>query len=126
VSHTKITDKQRVFVAEYIKDFNATAAYIRAGYSKNGARQSSAKLLTNTDIMEMIQKTLEKVEDTSVVTQAMVLNGLLKEASDYQDGSPTSRVAAWSWLGKNLKMWTDKVELEMPTVRIKDFTGENA
>jgi len=32
-----LTPKQRLFVAEYLKDFNATQAAMRAGYSKKTA-----------------------------------------------------------------------------------------
>jgi phage terminase small subunit len=42
--------KHEQFCHEYPTDFNLTQAYIRAGYSKNGARQSANKLLTNADI----------------------------------------------------------------------------
>jgi len=38
----------------------------------------------------------------------------------------SDKKGALELLGKSLKMWTDKVEVEMPTVRVKDFTGENA
>ena len=34
---TKLTPKQRLFVAEYLKCLNATQAAIKAGYSKNRA-----------------------------------------------------------------------------------------
>ncbi len=37
--------KKKKFVDEYIKDFNGTAAAIRAGYSENGAAQQASRLL---------------------------------------------------------------------------------
>ena len=39
-----LNDRQRLFVAEYLVDRNATRAYIRAGYSPDGARQSASRL----------------------------------------------------------------------------------
>jgi phage terminase small subunit len=33
-----LTARQALFIAEYLKDFNATQAAIRAGYSKRSAR----------------------------------------------------------------------------------------
>ena len=42
----KLTVKQERFCHEYLKDFNAAAAYIRAGYSPKGAQQNAYKLLT--------------------------------------------------------------------------------
>lgn len=45
----KFTPKQKTFADEYIKNGgNATQAYIKAGYSENGANRSAQKLLTNT------------------------------------------------------------------------------
>ncbi len=44
---SELNDRQQRFVAEYLIDLNATAAYIRAGYSPNGAQQSSSELLLN-------------------------------------------------------------------------------
>lgn len=55
-----LTEKQRNFVAEYPKDFNATQAAIRAGYSKNGAQQQGAQLLSNSVIQEALGETLER------------------------------------------------------------------
>lgn len=40
-----LTDQQRLFVAEYLKDNNATQAAIRAGYSKKTAEQIGYQLL---------------------------------------------------------------------------------
>ena len=50
----KPTKKQALFIKEYRIDKNATAAMIRAGYSKNGAGQSGATLLKNTNIQHLI------------------------------------------------------------------------
>ena len=57
---TKLTDKQRAFILEYPKDFNATQAVIRAGYSPKGARVTASKLLAKANIQEEIDKEFEK------------------------------------------------------------------
>lgn len=44
-----------IFAVEYLFDFNATAAAIRAGYSAETARQQGARLLTNVDIIAKIE-----------------------------------------------------------------------
>ena len=43
MSKNKLTTKQEMFCREYIIDFNATQAAIRAGYSKKTADQSGGK-----------------------------------------------------------------------------------
>jgi phage terminase small subunit len=40
-----LSPRHERFVAEYLKDGNATQAYIRAGYAPRGAQQSASKLL---------------------------------------------------------------------------------
>jgi len=56
----KPTKKQALFIKEYRIDKNATAAMIRAGYSKNGAGQSGATLLKNTNIKRLMDLEDEK------------------------------------------------------------------
>ena len=52
----KPTPKQLRFCREYVVDLNASAAYVRAGYSENGARQSAHNLLTKEYILDAIAK----------------------------------------------------------------------
>lgn len=51
-----LTPKQQRFVAEYLKDLCATAAYRRAGYRAAGhaAEVNAAKLLRNTEVQNAI------------------------------------------------------------------------
>jgi len=50
-----VNDKQTVFVAEYLKDFNATQAAIRSGYSAKTAYSSGQRLLKDVEIDEAIK-----------------------------------------------------------------------
>lgn len=50
----------RAFITEYTKDFNATQAAIRAGYSKKTARQQGAKLLTRLDVAAALKGALDR------------------------------------------------------------------
>ncbi|CAH9016617.1 putative Terminase small subunit, partial [Vibrio phage 137E35-1] len=52
----KLNDQRERFCEEYIIDLNATAAAIRAGYSKKTARSQGQRLLTNVDIQARIQE----------------------------------------------------------------------
>lgn len=49
-----LTAQQRRFVAEYLKDGNATQAAIRAGYSKKSAEQIGYQLLQKTSVAQAI------------------------------------------------------------------------
>lgn len=68
---TGLTDKQERFCEEYLKDFNATAAYIRAGYavqSESSARVNASKLLTNTNVQGHLATLRKAVQHRSTVT----------------------------------------------------------
>ena len=56
----RLSPKHRVFVTEFMKDFNATQAYIRAGYSPNGADAGAARILTYPNIKAAIEELLDK------------------------------------------------------------------
>lgn len=51
----ELTERQRLFVDEYLIDLNATKAAIRAGYSPLAARQQGSTLLSNPYISAAIQ-----------------------------------------------------------------------
>lgn len=55
-----LNNKQRAFIAEYLRDFNATQAAIRVGYSAKTARAIGSKLLTKVDIAAAIQAELSE------------------------------------------------------------------
>lgn len=56
-----------LFAAEYVKDFNATQAAIRTGYSERTAKQQGSRLLTRVDVQQLVaaasQKAMAKVEE---------------------------------------------------------------
>ncbi|MBD2106717.1 terminase small subunit [Nodosilinea sp. FACHB-13] len=67
---TKLTDKQRRFCEEYLVDFNATAAYGRAGYS--GSVQAMAvsahQLLRNPKIQAYLAEVRRVTSEAAKVT----------------------------------------------------------
>lgn len=89
-----LTRQQELFVAEYLKDLNATQAAIRAGYSPRTANEQAARLLVNVSIQREIQRhmdaRLHRIEESA----DSVLKRLIEEANADQkdlfneDGSP--------------------------------------
>ena len=55
-----MTNKQILFIAEYMKDFNATQAAIRAGYSPKTAYSIGQELLKKPEIAEEIKRQIEE------------------------------------------------------------------
>lgn len=59
-----LTPKKKRFCVEYLKDWNATQAAIRAGYSEHTARQQGSVLLTKLDIKEEIGRVRDEILGT--------------------------------------------------------------
>ncbi|MEG1523967.1 MAG: terminase small subunit [Clostridia bacterium] len=94
----KLTPKQQQFVREYLIDFNATQAAIRAGYSAKTAKQIGAENLTKLDIQAEIQrlggKTAAKLEITrESIMQELAAIGFAR-TSDFVrvETEPTARL----------------------------------
>lgn len=99
-----LNKRQKLFVAEYIVDLNATQAAIRAGYSEKTAGAIASENLKKPDIQAEIQKQMRKRAERVEITQDTVLRELANiafaNATDFvriKDGqvvfSDTSKVA---------------------------------
>ena len=88
---TGLIDKHKRFCEEYLKDFNATAAYLRAGYtcSEESARRLASKLLTNVDIQGYLNTLRENASRKSEVT----LERTLREISRVAFGNITDSLS---------------------------------
>lgn len=97
-----LTDQQKRFVSEYIKDRNATAAYKRAGYRGTGnvAEVNAARMLRNAQVRAAVNFELEKVISKAEESTGITLERVVKEigklaffdprAMFNEDGSPKS------------------------------------
>lgn len=77
-----LSPKQQRFVAEYLIDGNATAAYKRAGYkvSNAAASQAAAQLLRNIKVREAIDAATAKSLNRLEITRERVLAELARIA----------------------------------------------
>ena len=57
----ELNEKQRLFVIEYLKDFNATQAAIRAGYSKKTAHVTGTQYLAKPNIQAGISAQVDEL-----------------------------------------------------------------
>jgi phage terminase small subunit len=76
----KLSPKQAMFVKEYLVDFNATQAAIRAGYSERTARAQGQRLLTKVDIHDAIEKAGQKRANKLDVTVERIVLELARIA----------------------------------------------
>ena len=121
--------RQRLFVQEYLLDLSATQAAIRAGYSPKTARSQGQRLLTKPDVRKAIDEAQKVRQVRTQISADYVLNNL-KEVAERcmqaepvldKEGNPTSEYRfehagankALELLGKNLKLFTDRLEIRV-------------
>lgn len=123
----QLTPKQGRFVAEYLIDLNATAAYKRAGYKGQGksAENAASFLLGNVGVAKSIQEAIDKRSDDLEIDAKYVLTTIKNtiercsqavqvrtadgETGEYKFDS-TAVLKGAELLGRHLKMFTDKIE----------------
>jgi phage terminase small subunit len=105
----ELKPKHRRFVLEYLKDSNASAAYLRAGFKSKNPDVNGPRLLGNAGIKAAIAKATANQEKRLELSADRVLTGILNIAE--QGEVEANRLGAYSWLGKALKLFTDKTEL---------------
>jgi len=112
--------KWELFCQEYIIDFNATRAYLRAGYKANEktAGSNSSLLMARPEIQARISEIMSEREQRTEITQDKVLQELAKIAF----ANPTDealrlkvsdKLIALDRLAKHLGMYVDKEALEL-------------
>jgi phage terminase small subunit len=72
----RLTEKQKRFVSEYLKDLNATQAAIRAGYSKKTAYSIGDENLKKPDVQKALKAAIDRRSERTQITQDMVLREL--------------------------------------------------
>ncbi len=125
-----LTDKQKRFCTEYLKDLNATQAAIRAGYSPKYANRSADKTMKCEAVKKFIQEALDTINQTNIAQAEEVLEYLTKTMRgevyeekimvDEETGEEvilrqpikvSDRTKAAEYLAKHHKLLTDKVDL---------------
>ena len=114
VDDSGLTDQQRLFVAEYLKDNNATQAAIRAGYSKKTAEQIGYQLLQKTSVAQAIAQQQKASIVRTLGSADEVLEQMWRLAtfdanqlSQYRRGS-----CRYCWGFGHQYQWRDAVEYE--------------
>lgn len=106
-----LTPKQERFVAEYLKDLNATQAYIRAGYSKNGAAQGAERLLRNVEIASAVAEGQARIAGKLEITAEKVLRDLEEVRQlAIRDGAYGPAAKAIELHGKHIGMFVERTE----------------
>ena len=118
-----LSQKQKRFGREYMVDFNVADAYVRAGYSKNGAQSGGSRLLRDPRIQAYIAELgAEAAERTG-----LSVDGVLKNLREDRDAARKAgqfgpAVRADELMGKHLAMFTDGNK----NVDVVDISAEDA
>lgn len=150
----KLTAKQRTFVREYIKDHNASAAYLRAGYTTKNPGVVGPRMLGLVGVRRAINELDKEALDISMITAEYVLTSLQELAERCLQREPvmefnkvTKRMECtgeWKFdsagasralelLGKYLALFTEKHEvtgaggkplIPAPRIELKAFSPE--
>jgi phage terminase small subunit len=107
-----LTAKQQAFIREYLVDFNATQACIRAGYSVRTANEQGAQNLAK--LSSEIKLYQDKIAANAEITQQDIINRLALIAFDKigDDVLHKDQIKALELIGKHIGMFTtSKIEL---------------
>ncbi len=104
----ELSEKQKRFGREYMVDFNVADAYVRAGYSKNGAQSGGSRLLRDS----RIQAYIAELEAEATERAGLTVDGVLKNLREDRDAARKAgqfgpAVRADELMGKYLAMFTD-------------------
>ena len=100
-----LTDKQKIFVYEYLIDFNATQAAIRAGYSKDTAGAIGAENLKKPQIQQFLEKYQNDRSEKCGIRFDMIIEELRKIGFadvDTEAVRPTDKIKALETMSKLL------------------------
>ena len=100
-----LTDKQKIFVYEYLIDFNARQAAIRAGYSKGTAGAIGAENLKKPQIQKFLEKYQNDRSEKCGIKFDMIIEELKKigfSDIDTESVRPTDKIKALETMSKLL------------------------
>ncbi|MFO8008768.1 MAG: terminase small subunit [Candidatus Brocadiia bacterium] len=112
-----MTRKQKRFAKEYLTDFNATQAAIRAGYSPKGASVQGSRLLANAKVQAEIERLSKRKDEELDLSNERILERLAEIAFS-DDETTRSSLRALDLLCKTRGMYLRKSEAEHENVTI--------
>ena len=137
-----MNERQKRFVAEYIKDYNATQAAVRAGYSERTAYSQGNRLLKNIEVKKAIEELQNEIRKENIAEAieveeflSLAMKGEIEEEvvvteniGDYESRarvikkqlSARERIKAAELLGKRYGLFRENVDLDITGVQIID------
>jgi phage terminase small subunit len=107
----KLTFRQESFVAEFLKDRNATQAAIRAGYAESSATSLGLANLRNPLVNAKIKELTEANSTHAGVDAEFVLREL-KRVAEQEDVAQSTKVRALELIAKHLGMLEERLTVK--------------
>ena len=129
--------RQALFVSEYLKDLNASAAARRAGYSEKSAFRSGVQNMQKSAITDAIAAAMQERSERVQITADKVLKDIeaikadaMRQASD-KDGNLSmvnhaAALKACELQGRHLQMFVDRVAMTIEQVPDEEIDGRIA
>ena len=120
-----MTEKQKKFCIEYLKDLNATQAAIRAGYSKDTAKVIGCENLTKPDIKNHLDKQLNDIMEASKSSlkkrivdelETMAFDPMTDEDSKLRH---SDKIKSIELLGKYAELFKDQITVNVDTAVVE-------
>jgi phage terminase small subunit len=112
VTTKKLNPRHASFIAEYLKDKNATQAAVRAGYAEKSAKYTARELLKTPHIKAAVARALKEQEKRTLIAADQVLLDIQQGGDDARKvGEFHAFLRSRELLGKHFKLFADKVEI---------------
>ena len=133
----ELNRRQALFVAEYLKDLNASAAARRAGYSEKTAFRSGIENMQKPAITDAIAAAMKERGDRVQITADKVLTDIeliktdaMREAADKEGRramvNHAAALKACELQGRHLQMFVDRVAMTIEQVPDEEIDGRIA
>lgn len=110
-----LTEKQRNFCYEFLKDLNASRAVVRAGYNSKNPQVQGAELKKHPGVKAALEYLQKDRMDKMNVDAAFVLDKIIKSIDRAEKkGNEAAVLRGAELLAKHLGMFVDRQEISGP------------
>ena len=115
-----MNSKQQLFISEYLTDFNATQAAIRAGYSVRSAGSIANELLKKPDIQQALQATIT-ARNNNLIADREERKRFWSRVMFDENENMKHRLKASELLAKSEGDFIQQVKAEIKEFNLADF-----
>lgn len=110
-AYNKLTIRQRRFAEEYVIDYNATGAALRAGYASSYANRQGYQLMAHPDVAAYIDELTQSKTAKIMSVDPEYVIARVTEIITKEGAKDADKLRGLELLAKHLGMFTEKVEL---------------